>query len=314
LEPMQPIRVLIVDDEEQFRATTATILTNRGFTATAVGSGEQALAEIQKDAVDVVILDVKMPGMDGNQALREIKRLKPEISVIMLTGQGSPDAALATLRDGAFDYLTKPCGIDLLARRINDAVAQRKGVSEAEHRVRDLRVPLSSFSTIREDRSVADAIEAILLSFNRTMATGSVHESIHRSILVLDSRNKVVGLVSFTDLLQGLLPHRLSQPPEIKDDRQECLSPENLTPPAPLPDSGTFTLMTRHLATRPVRELMSKVPLTIEADASLIEAVIRMLELKVRRLLVKDGGKIVGVIREQDLFFEIATIIKQQIS
>jgi len=304
---MQPIRVLIVDDEEQFRATTAAILTKRGFTATAAGSGEQALAEIQKDAVDVVVLDVKMPGMDGNQALREIKRLKPEISVIMLTGQGSPDAALATLRDGAFDYLTKPCGIDLLARRINDAVAQRKGVSEAEHRVRDLRVPLSSFSTIREDRSVADAIEAILLSFNRTMATGSVHESIHRSILVLDRRNKVVGLVSFTDLLQGLLPRRLSQPPEIP-------AGENLTPPAPLPDSGTFTLMTRHLATRPIRELMSQVPLTIEADASLIEAVIRMLELKVRRLLVKDGEKIVGVIREQDLFFEIATIIKQQIS
>ena len=294
-----------MDDEERFRATTATILTKRGYAVTAVGSGEQALVEIQKDGIDVVVLDVRMPGMDGNQALREIKRLKPEVSVIMLTGQGSPDAALATLRDGAFDYLTKPCSIDLLARRINDAFGQRQGVSEAEHRVRDLMVPLSSFSTIREDRSVAEAIEAILVSYNRTLATGSVHETIHRSILVLDRRHKVIGLISFTDLLQGLLPRQLAE-------TSKTAATADSAPPAPLLDSGTFTLMTRHLATRPVRELMSKEPLLIEADACLIEAVIRLLELKVRRLLVKDGDKIVGVIREQDLFFEIATIIRQQ--
>jgi CheY-like chemotaxis protein len=305
VEAKQPIRVLIVDDEERFRATTAAILTKRGYAVTAAGSGEQALEEIRQDGIDVVILDVKMPGMDGTQALREIKRLKPEVSVIMLTGQGTPDAALAALRDGAFDYLTKPCSIDLLARRINDALAQGQRVSEAEHRVRDLMVPLSSFSTIREDQSVAEAIEAILVSYNRTLATGSVHESIHRSILVLNPRHKVIGLVSFTDLLQGLFPRQLSEP---SDDP----SAETSSPPPPLPDSGTFTLMTRHLANRPIRELMSKVPLTIEADASLIEAVIRMLELKVRRLLVEDGNKIIGVIREQDLFFEIATIIRQQ--
>ena len=305
MELKQPIRVLIVDDEERFRATTATILTKRGYAVTVAGSGEQALEEIQKDAIDVVILDVKMPGMDGTQALREIKRLKPEVSVIMLTGQGTPDQAFATLRDGAFDYLTKPCSIDLLARRINEALARGQRMSEAEHRVRNLMVPLSSFSTIREDRSAAEAIEAILLSYNRTLATGSVHETIHRSILVLNHRHKVIGLVSFTDLLQGLFPRQLSQP---SDDPSAEISP----PLPPLPDSGAFTLMSRHLAARPVHELMSKAPLTIEADASLIEAVIRMLELKVRRLLVEDGNKIIGVIREQDLFFEIATIIRQQ--
>jgi len=305
VEAEQPIRVMIVDDEERFRAATAALLTNRGYAVTLAGSGEQALEEIQKDAIDVVILDVKMPGMDGTQALREIKRLKPEVSVIMLTGQGSPDEAFATLRDGAFDYLTKPCNMDLLARRINEALARGQRMSEAEHRVRDLMVPLSSFSAIREDQTVAEAIEAILLSYNRTLAAGSVRETIHRSILVLNHRHKVIGLVSFTDLLHGLFPRRFSDP---ADDPSAPTSPL----PPPFPDSGAFTLMTRHLATRPVRELMSKAPLIIEADASLIEAVIRMLELKVRRLLVEDGNKIVGVIREQDLFFEIATIIRQQ--
>ena len=152
------IRVLIVDDEERFRATTTAILKKRGFDVTAVGSGLEAIEEIGNREFDVVILDVKMPGMDGNEALRKIKNIKPELEVIMLTGHGTPDSALAGLKEGVFDYLAKPCDIDILTRKIRGAYTKEKGLSEEEPRVEDVMVPFASFSTIHQDKTVGEAI------------------------------------------------------------------------------------------------------------------------------------------------------------
>lgn len=301
MENDQGIRVLLVDDEEQFRAATSAILNRRGFAVTAAANGREALEKIRQDQFDVVILDLKMPEMDGHEVLRELKRLKPELPVIMLTGQGSSDTALAGLQEGLFDYLTKPCNLELLARRLRDASARRRQLSRQEHRVKDVMVPLTSFSSVREDRTVAEAIEVIMISFNRTPSTSTVQASMHRSILVLDRRPKVIGLVSFTDLLQGLPAPALRAP----------AGPAPANGPA-FPKSGAFTLLTRDLAKKLVREVMNPAPITIDAEATLLEAAHRMLELKVRRLLVQDNGKTVGVIREQDLFFEMAMIIREQ--
>ncbi len=122
------IRVLIVDDEERFRTTATATLAKRGFDVKAVEGGAEALEEIRKDAVDVVVLDVKMPGMDGNEALREMKILRPDLEVIMLTGHGTVDSALEGWRDEAFAYLTKPYDMELLAEKIRDAYGKKKGL------------------------------------------------------------------------------------------------------------------------------------------------------------------------------------------
>lgn len=299
------VRVLIVDDEERFRANTAAILNRRGFAATAVGSGIEAIEEIKQKPFDVVILDVKMPGMDGNEALREIKKLKPELEVIMLTGHGTLKSAAQGLREGVFDYLTKPCDIDVLANRIRSAYAKEKGLPEVERRAKDIMVPLSSFSTVHEDQTVAGAIGVILRSFKTIMSTATVHETVHRSTLILNKDGKVIGVLSFTDLLDGL------QPPYMRllKDRPILADSIHLEPPN---YSGMFTLMARDLAKKRVRDLMSEAPPTIDADANLMEASSRILSLKVRRLLVMDGGRTVGVLREQDLFFEIARIIGER--
>lgn len=298
------IRVLIVDDEERFRATTAAILTRRGFEVKAVGSGIEAIEEVKQTAFDVVVLDVRMPGMDGNEALREIKNVASDIAVIMLTGHGTPESALEGLRDGVFDYLTKPCAIDLLAQKIREAFAVKGGVSEREPRVKHIMVPLSSFSTIREDRTVADAVDVIVKSFSRTMFTSTVQETVHRSVLVVDTDDKVIGFLTLTDLLGGMQPRymrlRMEKPPMAESFHVE--SPNY---------SGMFTIMARDLITKTVREIMSKAVPVIDADANLMEAASRLLDLNLRRLLVTDGNKIVGVIREQDLFFEMANIITQ---
>ena len=298
------IRVLIVDDEERFRATTTTILKKRGFDVMAVGGGLEAIEEIRNRGFDVVILDVKMPGMDGIEALREIKNIKPELEVIMLTGHGTLKSALAGLREGVFDYLAKPCDIDVLARKIRDAYTKEKGLSEEEPRVEDVMVPLSSFSTINQDKTVAEAIVIILQSFQSTMSTSTVHETVHRSTLILDDRDNVIGVLSFTNILKGLQPSYM----RLLKDRPTMYDSIHLEPPG---YSGMFTIMVRDLAKKRVRELMSEAPPTIMADANLNEAANRLLCLHVRRLLVMEGDKAVGIIREQDLFFEIANIIRE---
>ena len=115
------IKVLMVDDEAQFRATTSRILIKKGFQTTIAASGEEAIDILKKFPQDIVILDIMMPGMDGHKALSEIKALAPETQVIMLTGHGGLDSAKASLTQGAYDYLTKPCDIDLLASKITSA-------------------------------------------------------------------------------------------------------------------------------------------------------------------------------------------------
>jgi DNA-binding NtrC family response regulator len=115
-----------VDDEKQFLINTAIVLNQRGFEVTGVNNGFEALEEIRKTQYDVAVIDVNMPGMDGNQALRELRKIRPDLEVIMLTGYGTMASAFNCLREGAFDYLTKPCDIDMLANLLRDAYEKKK--------------------------------------------------------------------------------------------------------------------------------------------------------------------------------------------
>lgn len=123
-------RLLLVDDEERFRTTLGKRLTEREMDVTTVGSGEEALKEIAQKLYDVVVLDVKMPGMDGIETLSEIKKTRPNIEVILLTGHASVDSAVDGMRLGAYDYLMKPCEIEQLLEKINGAYEIKNGRDE----------------------------------------------------------------------------------------------------------------------------------------------------------------------------------------
>jgi DNA-binding NtrC family response regulator len=114
-------RVLIVDDEERFVTTLSKRLTEREFNVVGVYSGQDALEKVKKELFDVVILDVKMPGLDGVETLEGIKKINPGIEVIMLTGHASVDSAVEGMRLGAYEYLMKPCDIEELMAKINGA-------------------------------------------------------------------------------------------------------------------------------------------------------------------------------------------------
>ncbi|MFZ5562826.1 MAG: response regulator [Thermodesulfobacteriota bacterium] len=126
------MNVLFVDDETGFLDVITKRMAKRGMTAAGVSSGEQAIALIEKQPFDVVVLDVKMPGCrSGIDILKEIKSRWPMIEVIMLTGHAMLDAARAGMETGAFDYIVKPADFDELFYKINDAF-QKKRLQEAK--------------------------------------------------------------------------------------------------------------------------------------------------------------------------------------
>lgn len=119
--------VLLVDDEVPFVETMTKRLTKRDLRITSAFSGQEALDKLEEDrSVEVVILDVKMPGMDGNETLREIKRRYPLVEVIMLTGHATVESGIEGMKMGAFDYLMKPCEMDQLISKVKEAAAKKR--------------------------------------------------------------------------------------------------------------------------------------------------------------------------------------------
>jgi DNA-binding NtrC family response regulator len=129
-DKMDEMRIMLVDDEEGFLSTTRNVLERKGINVATATSGSEALEKLKQENIDVVILDVKMPGMDGVSALKNIKSRHPSIEVIMLTGHGTVESALDGLRSGASDYLTKPIDIDELVAKAEEAFARRKYLEE----------------------------------------------------------------------------------------------------------------------------------------------------------------------------------------
>ena len=177
------IKILMVDDEKRFRDTTQKILSKKGFETILAESGEDALEKMAQNP-DVVILDIKMPGMDGHETLAQIKKIHPDLPVIMLTGHGDKPSARQALVEGAFDYLTKPCDINLLAEKIKEACRRKNSSAASEEAiVSDVMIPISDYTTIDETKTIENAIVELKHSFVSKLATSELMETGHRSIL-----------------------------------------------------------------------------------------------------------------------------------
>jgi len=127
---MEAMKIMLVDDEERFLSTTQKLLTKKGIEVVSATSGAEALEMLRQMHIHVVILDVKMPGMDGNETLIEIKRQFPLVEVIMLTGHATVESAIDGLKSGATDYLIKPTEIDDLIAKAREAFQKRQLVEE----------------------------------------------------------------------------------------------------------------------------------------------------------------------------------------
>ncbi len=130
---MERFSVLVVDDEVDFVETIVKRLRDKGLEATGVFRGKEALDLLNDQKFDVCILDVRMPGMDGIETLREMKKKLPSMEVVMLTGHGSVESGIQGLQLGAYNYVMKPCPFkDLLAQL---ALAYERKVIEEENRL-----------------------------------------------------------------------------------------------------------------------------------------------------------------------------------
>lgn len=130
---MEDFRVLIVDDELDFLETIVKRLKRRKIDATGVSSGKDALRILQEQHFDVVILDIRMPGMDGLETLKELKRTMPLMEVILLTGHASVESGMQGMQLGAFDYVMKPAEIGDLIEKVRQAY-ERKSLHEEKLR------------------------------------------------------------------------------------------------------------------------------------------------------------------------------------
>jgi DNA-binding NtrC family response regulator len=119
------IRLLFVDDEEKFLEATTKRLEVRNIDVASFSNGADALEATKSQTFDVALIDLKMPGMDGEELLKKIKQLHPKMEVVILTGHGSIDSAKRVTREGAYEFLQKPCELDDLISVLSQAYAKR---------------------------------------------------------------------------------------------------------------------------------------------------------------------------------------------
>jgi DNA-binding NtrC family response regulator len=122
LASIDEVRLLIIDDEVEFLESVSSALARRGMRVHTAASAGEGMERVQEHVFDVVLLDIKLPDIDGVSLIRRIKEKQPEVEVILLTGKPSVDTGVEGMVRGAVDYLIKPCDTDYLANRIRAAI------------------------------------------------------------------------------------------------------------------------------------------------------------------------------------------------
>jgi signal transduction histidine kinase len=176
--------VLLVDDENQFRQVLSKRLSRRGFSIREAADGASALERMNEAACDVVVMDVKMPGMTGIETLAEIRRRHPESEVILLTGHASTEDGVAGIKAGAFDYLTKPVEMEHLAGKIRQALDKIDRARE-KRREREFR-----------ERMECRMVAAERLASLGTLATGIAHEVNNPLAVINDAAGWLTDLLA----------------------------------------------------------------------------------------------------------------------
>ena len=187
---MNDIRLLLVDDEEDFRRTIAKRLKRRGIAAEQAESGEECLSILKQKPMDVVVLDVKMPGMNGIETLHHIKEKYPKTEVIMLTGHATTQDGVDGIKTGAFDYLTKPIELEHLLGKIKQA---HEKILREEEKFRE-----AEFRAKMEQQMIATERLASL----GTLAAGVAHEINNPLAIIKESVGWMKLILNKDDLAQ----------------------------------------------------------------------------------------------------------------
>lgn len=282
------IRLLLVDDELEFRDAAGQALRRQGFQVSEAESGERALDLIPLDQPDIVILDLKMGGMDGIATLQEVRRTDPDLPVLILTGHGRYETALAGIHLGVVDFLQKPVDMKELGARIRELVEGGARRPLREKGVRDLMVPEALYHRIGLDETVRDAVAALSLAQARPME-GMDADRGRRTLLVFNGEEDFAGIIRAEDIVRLTVPSFLTESPYSSYF------------------TGMFLAQAKVVGRVPLRDIL-RTPPTIEVDAPLMEAAYWLVSQRLSHLPVTENGKLVGILRPEDLYREIATL------
>jgi CheY-like chemotaxis protein len=266
-------RVLLVDDEERFTSRMRNLLERHHFQVATAGDGKQALALIDEQAFDAVVLDIRMPLMDGMTALRRVQEKSSPPPVIMLTGHATLETGIEAIRQGAFDYLMKPCSIEDLVAKLEVACAL------GQIRRRPILWPRST------------AGELILDAFRRIRDTDPLLEAFsifnHRlprmageTLFIVDAHNRLSGHLSKQEIVSRAAQSR---------GRPMLTWQELSANPQWLPDATVASVMKRGT-------------IAVEPGTPLKRVAAVMMENGIRTLPVTDKNRdMLGVVRLMDV-------------
>ncbi|MBI9085773.1 MAG: response regulator [Desulfobacterales bacterium] len=277
---MKPTRVLLVDDEARFVETLARILLARGFAVDTAPSGEAALSRLEQGGgMDVAVVDLRMPGMDGIATLQAIKGIDSRIQVIMLTGHGSLETGVEAIREGAFDYLMKPCDPSDLIEKINEAVTVEaiRAHPVLWSRTRAAEVLFHPFRRLEPHQPLADA----LAMFAGDWGGGAAPEA----LFVVDAQGRLRGMVTRRDLVGEAGRANPGQP-------------------------VTWETLGRHpewLPNRRLEEILHPEIITTDSGAPLVDVARCMFHNHCRSMPVVDGERFMGVVRLKDVLAYLDT-------
>jgi len=280
------LKLLLVDDEADFRRATSNALGRRGFSVTEAASGEEALAALKRDLPDVVVLDLKMPGMSGIETLRKIRAVEESLPVIILTGHGDFQSALAGIKLKIVDFLQKPVDMDRLGARVRSLLERGVKKPLREPTIAELMVSPAVYPKVYADAPVKETLEALRQELFRLPPGGGQGIQV-RSARVYDRDDKFLGMIRILDLLKLVLPPFLEGSPYSTFF------------------TGMFLAQCKLIGKRDLRELLGD-QVTVDVNAPLMEAVHLMVKQHVVNLPVVKEGELVGVLRGREIIIEVA--------
>ncbi|MFU8768657.1 MAG: response regulator [Desulfotignum sp.] len=274
----EKIQVLIVDDEVRFARNVSRLLDTRRFDVSVAHNGLDALDVMHKTRPDVVVLDIRMPEMDGIETLLAMKNLDPEIQVIILTGHADVETGILAIREGAFDYLFKPCDMDILTEKIRQAAGakqiQRHPVLWPRRMVKEITnvafIPLDITDDLRKALDIFNAI-----------GSGGMREELH----VTDDKDRLRGIISRNGLIR--------EAEKVYPERNILWSDLAKNP--------------QWLPKKKVSDVM-KPPSDISAhpDEPLDQVAQKMIKHQIRCLAVMADNRFMGIIQLNDILYHIS--------
>jgi len=278
------INLLLVDDEDDFRASASKALERQGFRVLQAQDGLKAVDLLQKISVDVVVLDLKMPGIDGITTLGLIRKIDPRLPVVILTGHGTYENAVAGIQLDIVDFVHKPIDMKDLGQRILSLVSTCGGKPLREKKLEELMVPADKYQRISIDLSILEAVELLHKELMNTRSERN-NKMGKRALLVFEA-DRFVDIICASDIA------RLLEPEFLRESEYASFF------------TGMFLAQSRITGRVPLQSALRGRP-RVQVDASLMEAVHLLVSENLNHLPVMDNENIVGVLRPDDLISEI---------